>query len=281
MINRIKRSIKEFLRGDIPRTDHKPIVNKTFGVSDLKSIDIIFLVTVGRSGTKSFIDYLQKYSELNAYHAPKPCLATLGSLIWDSEVDEKCAQWCYFSAREKYLIDSYKKNIPFVDGDCKNLPLLPSLSEFFPRSKFLHITRNPVSFIVSGLNRGYFKNKDPVFWGHLKLNNRHSWALNFEEQVEMIADFWEIGNTLAKETRDLVGEERFITLRAEDFLSDSRYIDDALSVMGIDIANKNSGVLPRLNKNKKSQQFDREFIMDKVKERCPSAKNLYPELFDL
>lgn len=280
MINRLRRSVKEFFREDFNHIASKPVINDEFNIDDLRSLDVIFLLTVGRSGTKSLIDYLNRNSELYAVHAPTPSLATLGSLVWRSEVDESCAQWAYFSSREKYLIDSYKRGISFVDGDCKNLPLLPTLANFFPNSKFVHVVREPSKFIMSGLNRGYYTEKNPVFWGHLCPKDRDIWARDFRDQVTLIAKFWEEGNSLARKVKDITGESRFVTLRAEDFFQNSGLINEAFYKIGCENFGKDDAPLPKLNKNKKTEDFDSDLINEVVKEYCSSAQKIYPQLFE-
>lgn len=281
MINRVKELVRAYLIKESFDYHKFPIVHKKFKVDDLKSVDITFLVTVGRSGTKTLIDYLRKNSNLCALHAPKPCLATLGTLVWQREVDEISAQWSYFSAREKYLIESYQRNISFVDGDCKNLPLLPALSEFFPKSKFVHVVRDPVKFICSGLNRGYFLDKEPVFWGHLFSSKDSGIAEDIKGRIRLIAEFWEIGNVIAHNIREGIDKSRFVTLRSEDMFCDSRELEKAFSIIGFEeFSTVKSNALPKLNGNKIEKIYDYDLIVNAVKEYCPSAKIYYPNLFE-
>lgn len=278
MINRFKKSINVFFEKESIDFIRNPVVNHEFNIEDLKAVDVTFLVTVGRSGTKSLIDYLRNNSQFFAVHSPQPCLATLGSLLWMSEVEQSSAQWAYFSTREFYLVESYKRGLLFVDGDCKNLPLLPALSSFFPNSKFVHVVRNPVKFIRSGLNRGYYLEKNPIFWGHLCSTSSDLWARDLEDQIRLIAEFWEIGNVIAEEIQEKVGKKRFVTLKSEDMFRNSKEVEKAFNAIGIDHFNITKP-LPKLNKNKREKYYDDDMILSIIKNSCPSARKYYPELF--
>jgi len=280
MFGVLKKYAKRFLyKGDF-NFSRFPIIKGDADFSDLTSSDIIFLVTPGRSGTKSLIDYVRRNGSLCAVHAPKPCLATLGSLFWKDKVDRTAVQWSYFTARERYLYESYRRGIAFLDGDCKNLPLLPVLSEIYPSSKFVHVVRNPLAFVKSGLNRGYFVDKDPVFWGHLYFEKENRYAKNFDDQVKMIAEFWEISNKIASNLHEKLGAKRFVTLKSEDMFRNSGEIENAFNKIGFKLSefpiNK---ALPRLNKSKKPKVYDDRHILEIIEQNCPSAKLYYPEVF--
>jgi hypothetical protein len=280
MIEKAKAAIKSLLIKDEFDFSKYPVTTRDVDVQDLNFHNLVFLVTPGRSGTKSLIDYLLRHSNFCAVHAPKPCLATMGSLLWQKKIDKKSAQWAYFFAREKLIYESFRRGAPFVDGDCKNLPLLPVLSEFFPHSKFVHVVRNPIDFVKSGLNRGYYVEKDPIFWGHLFSGNDKPVGSNFEEQVQLIAEFWEISNVIAEDVANKVGPSRFNTLKSESMFKKSEEIVDVFESLGFGNFNSvSNGSLEKLNQNKKSKYYDEDLIFKIVKDKCPSAKIYYPEIF--
>ncbi|TLF45505.1 sulfotransferase [Halomonas urmiana] len=277
--NYIKQKVARKLNGDEVDFSSYPVVHDKVDLGDMVSHDVVFLLTTGRSGTKTLIEYLKENSGYCAIHAPKPSLATLGSLLWKKKVSEDSAQWAYFSAREKYLYELCRRGVPLIDGDCKNLPLLPALSDFFPNSKFVHVVRNPLDFVISGLDRGYFVDKDPLLWGHLFLRDDESLALSFEEQVMLIADFWEIANRIAEITEEKVGGHRFLTLKSENMFKDSEEIAKTFSGLGYKSFKRiKNGPAPVLNRNLTSSSYDISLVKCIIKDRCPSAKRYYPEV---
>lgn len=257
-----------------------PIVNSAGEFSDLKDQEIVFLITPGRSGTKTLIQYLQRNSDLFAIHAPTPWLATVGSLFWKNEVGVEGAKWAYYSSRESYLQMAYEMGLTFVDGDCKNLPLLPALADFFPNSKFVHVLRNPVKFVCSGLDRGYYTEKDAILWGHLLNDPQVFKANSFKQQVELISDFWESSNKIAEDIKNKVGSSRYVLLKSESMFSDGAQIYKTFDYLGIGKFNKvEKGNLSVMNNNKKRSVYNKDYIIDVLSSRCPSAKIYYPEIF--
>lgn len=281
ILNFMKKIVKFFSKNDgIEFYNSIPIKNSFIEFSDLKSNEIIFLVSPGRSGTKTLIQYLRKNSDLCAIHAPTPWLATVGSFFWKGEISEESAGWAYYSSRENYLKIACRRGLTFVDGDCKNLPLLPVLADFFPKSKFVHVVRNPLKFVCSGLDRGYYEKKDPVLWGHLLCDSQVSKADSFKHQVELIADFWEISNNIASEVRRKVGKSRYVFLKSESMFIEGAEIYEAFNDLGVGNFSKSQrGPLSVSNSNNLKNKYDEDFIVNIIRARCPSAKIYYPEIF--
>ena len=272
--------IKRFTGADeLESHSHKRQCKSAKSVEDIVDQDIVFLVTPGRSGTKTLIEYLKENSDLCAVHAATPWLASVGFKLWQGEISSDAAFWSYYACRERYLKFCYERDMVFVDGDCKNLPLLPALANFLPRSRFVHIYRDPVNFIISGLNRGYYQDKPPELWGHLYGDKKVVEASGFNERARLIADFWECSNRIASDIAGLVGSDRFASIKSEEMFMDHREIDKAFSGFGLgQFGQMDARALAVKNRNRLNRgDYDIDYLKSLVTERCESARVLYDD----
>lgn len=233
-------------------------------ISDVCSVESLFLITPGRSGTKSLVDFCKSNTSLYSVHAPTPWLASVGFSFHQGSITPDAARYAFYSAREKYLKDSYERDLVFFDGDCKNLPISLEIARLMPNSKFVHLVRDPRAFIKSGLARGYYQDKPCAMWGHLLPNKNYEFS-NPVSQVEKIAYFWNEANNIAEQAKAELGAARVLTIRAEDMFNDSGVACDALKVLGFGkylIEDNNPPSFKRLNVQKSGIPSSREALVE-------------------
>lgn len=247
-------------------------------INDVCSVESLFLITPGRSGTKSLVDFCKRNTPFYSVHAPTPWLASIGFAYHQGAITPDAARYAFYSAREKYLKDSYERNLVFFDGDCKNLPVSLEIARLLPNSKFLHLVRNPRSFIKSGLARGYYKEKPCEMWGHL-LPNQTCEKTRPVSQIEKIAYFWNEANNIAEYVKAELGASRVLTLRAEDMFDDSSVARDALNALGFGnyLVGDESQGLKKLNAQKGGIPSSKETLeeIERAIEDFCSTRSIY------
>jgi hypothetical protein len=217
---------------------------------DLLNVKTVFLITPGRSGTKSLVKWCAKNTEMLCYHAPKPWLATIGYLFHRKLISSDAARYAFYVSREKYLKQAFEYNKVLLDGDCKNLPLLKEISDLMPNSSFIHLVRNPESFVKSGISRGYYKDVPSQIWGHLEERVGNA-AISFKRQVEKIAWFWNEANKIAESIKAEVGPKRAVTIVSDKMFMRPKIIAEALDVLGLQ---KEIGFNPNVKLKKSNSQ---------------------------
>jgi len=203
-------------------------------VEDIRLTESIYLITPGRSGTKALIDFCANYTDIYCEHAPAPWLASIGYQYHQGIIGAEGAQYSFYACREQYLKKAFQQGRAFMDGDCKNLPLLPEIAKFLPNSKFIHIVRHPEKFIRSGLARGYYNSLSPELWGHLESNKKDD-SHTLKSQIQKIAFFWNEANLIAEKMKQTLGIERVATLLAEDMFRNPKTIITTLSLLDISL----------------------------------------------
>ena len=150
------------------------------------------ILSPGRSGTRWLANVLLDCSNSALIcHASPRTLAEPGYLFNQGLISDSEALGAYRYSRSFYLKYTSVLKKCFFDLDCKNTPLAPVIAANYENCKFVILIRDPIDFIKSGINRGYFRSKDPQAWGHLE-----EFPVDFvqessdEWQVFKIASFW-------------------------------------------------------------------------------------------
>jgi len=258
-----------------------PSVRSAQSIDDLQQLQIVFLITPGRSGTLSLVEYCSQTTSMYCEHAATPWLASVGYRFHRGRLSAEAAQWSYYACREKYLQTAYETGRSFLDGDCKNLPLLPALANFFPNARFLHIVRKPEKFVMSAYRRGYYQRLPAELWGHLEPESESD--INAPvTAIEKAAFFWNEANTIAEKMKSDLSENRIRTLVSEHFFNKPELILDALGDLGISCEIKtNQAPIEHLNKQVKNpvDRRERESDISKAVEKfCPTQALYYPDL---
>uniref|UniRef100_A4XTG3 Sulfotransferase family protein n=1 Tax=Ectopseudomonas mendocina (strain ymp) TaxID=399739 RepID=A4XTG3_ECTM1 len=240
---------------------------------ELINAEALFLITPGRSGTKSLIEYCKKNATMYSVHAPLPWLASTGYVYHQGKLSDEAAFAAFYAARETYLKAAFERDLVFFDGDCKNLPLTPVIARYMPNAKFLHVVRNPRSFIKSGLARGYYSNKSPEMWGHLSAPE------TLDGQIDKIAYFWNEANLIGERMKSDLGPQRVHTIIADEMFDEQKIILSAFDAVGLDrlFHTKAAGPLGKLNAQVGVNAIDSAIVarIDDAIARICTTRTLY------
>jgi len=256
--------------------------NQPACVSDLLSSTALFLISPGRSGTKSLVDLYSRYTSMYCLHSPTPWIASVGYLYHQKRISPESAKFGFYATREPYLIQAYQKQKVFFDGDCKNLPVTTEIADLLPEARFIHLVRRPEYFIQSGLARGYYKTTPHELWGHLTATEfARDESIPLKSQIEKIAFFWNEANCIAEKAKQKLGPHRVATLVAETVFTNPNQAFQALRQLGLEsVIQKNSGFSVRkLNSQKRKLVLSaatHDLIENTVRQMC-ETRSLYYE----
>jgi len=128
---------------------------------NLDRIKATAIVSTGRTGT-CFLARLLNRPELGlvALHEPDPTLVELG---YDVVTGRKSVEHAKnVILRERAKIFRIVGDKMYIESNGGLIFLLPALKELIPNLKVVHVVRNPVDFVRSGVNRCYYS-KGKVF----------------------------------------------------------------------------------------------------------------------
>lgn len=120
----------------------------------LDNTKVTVIVSTGRTGT-NFLARLLNRPELGliAKHEPPPDLGDLGNdFITGRKTLEQTKRGIL---RDRAKIFGAIGNDTYIESNSGLIFLLPALKELIPNLKVVHVVRNPLDFVQSGVNRSY------------------------------------------------------------------------------------------------------------------------------
>lgn len=213
------------------------------------------LISPGRSGSRWLANLLVETTDAYVCHATPTTLARAGYAYHHHRISEQRALCLYRRSRARFLAMAQRDDRHFIDLDCKVTPLVPVLARHYPHCKFVIALRDPVSFVKSGVRRGYFLNKSPRAWGHLEDHAIDQSRPLLEWQIYKIASFWNSVARLAQECF-VADPHRTHVLPCPAMFADPHCIAECLDWLELDhaplagsqafhaVANANRGAAP-------------------------------------
>ncbi len=230
--NKIERVLKR-LSNEPPINNFKRIKVR-LGINDFTEIEeYVWCLSTGRVGTQTISKLLQLNSNVLCKHEPQPVLFGL--------------------SKEAYNLNSGKNNpiineaIQMARGRLQGLNqkayietsphltfLAPHLLRVFPNSKFIHIIRNPVKVVQSGLKRKWYNGNTIDHW---RINPRNgdeiesSW--NEWSPTKKNIWSWVETNNWIQEFFEKLPKSKKMVLKSEDlFSADEHTIKNVFQFVG-------------------------------------------------
>jgi len=215
-------SWKEFIRKLYQRT-YFGKVQKKITLLELKSEEYrslenpVFIVSTGRCRTHWLTNIIADQKDVFVNHSPDIPFLKEGKLYYDyfeqqTEYEPFYTQ-LFFTARDKILLECAKRNLQYVETNNRITFALPVIKDKIYNSRFVHITRNPFDFIISGINRNWFEG-DGHDLGRITMHDTFEW--NKLNTIQKIGWLWfESNNFILKNTLDLKSDRYFFS-KSED-----------------------------------------------------------------
>lgn len=222
-----------------------------------------FVLSTGRCGTHLLTKLLALNDKFQVYHEPVPSLIYYSKFAFennDTKYDE--IKTAIDAARYEYIRDSYLLGLQFVETNNRITFFASQLSELYPKAKFIHLVRNPLTFVKSGLNRDWYTGKNSHDEGRIRLKG-NEWG-GFTN-TQKIAWLWENTNQFIESFKQKIVAERIITIRSEDLFKDVKYAESLFEflespMISRDKIEKVIGKPTNVSRGNKSSLTDDEFV---------------------
>lgn len=190
-----------------------------------------FVLSTGRCGTELLTKLFQTNRKLRAYHTPSPELVYYSKYAyenWSTKYNE--LQTAVDTARYELIRNSFILNKKYVETNNRITFFAYQLAQLYPKAKFIHLIRNPISFVKSGLKRDWYTGKNPHDEGRIELNDPEWTGYTNEKKIAWL---WNETNKFIESFKESVNRERTLTVFAENLFNkveESRRIFDFISV---------------------------------------------------
>jgi len=177
-----------------------------------------FVLSTGRCGTHLLTKLLSEHKKVDVYHAPSPELVYYSKYAFEN-ADNKGEEIKRIidAARYEYIRDSYLLEQQFVETNNRITFFALQLSLLYPESKFIHLIRDPVDFVKSGINRGWYSGSNEHDEGRIELNSEE-WT--HYSDAKKIAWLWETTNRYIENFKGEIGSQRVMMIKSEELFSD-------------------------------------------------------------
>ena len=121
-----------------------------------KSIEPVWVLSTGRTGTNTMTELLKLSPAIDAFHEPAPELFQFSYDYFMDQIDRRKARKSLIYLRDELVFRSLRDGFTFVETNNRVTYIADLLLQLYPSSKFIYIYRNPYDFIRSGMRRSYY-----------------------------------------------------------------------------------------------------------------------------
>lgn len=145
------------------KIDRKIPEHSLFQKQDWNSIQPVFIVSTGRTGTQFFAEFFNLFPSVRSLHEPQPDFLKLGIEYAQGLVDFETASRQIELKRRAYCHELKQEGIKlYVESNNRFFSLLKPLRAVFPHSKVIYIVRDGRDYVRSGISRVWYTEHDKV-----------------------------------------------------------------------------------------------------------------------
>jgi hypothetical protein len=217
------------------RAERPSIVRRTtlaeLEATGWRGVEPVFVLSTGRTGTALLSELLQLAGGVDVYHAPRPELVRVSRRAYEqigSDLDLFVE--VLKTSREELVLQSVRHGRVYVETNNRVTFLAPAAAVAFPEARFIHLTRDPTSFVRSGMRRNWYSGTHHHDVGRIVPVGADPAAAAWEgwSRPAKIAWLWNETNRFIVDFFATIPAERHLFARAEDLFTD---VDTARSLV--------------------------------------------------
>lgn len=119
----------------------------------------VFVLSTGRTGTKTLAALLALAKNVFVYHEPRPLLYGLSKLSYEYSNDDvvsKVLREAFFTVRKQMFDYSLDCNRGYIETSPQVTFMAPIILALIPNVRFIHLIRDPRMVVRSGMRRGWY-----------------------------------------------------------------------------------------------------------------------------
>jgi hypothetical protein len=120
-------------------------------------VEPVFVLSTGRTGAALLTELLLLADGVDVHHTPRPELVRVSRRAYE-EIGGNLDLFVevFKTAREELLLQSVRRGRRYVETNNRVTFFAPAAAVEFPDAKFIHLTRDPATFVRSGLRRNWY-----------------------------------------------------------------------------------------------------------------------------
>lgn len=238
----------------------------------------VFVLSPGRSGSLLLTRILELDRQLLPVHEPLPELGWHNTWALLHPEDVGRAADYFDGARYEFIRDAHLVGRRYIETNNRCTFFARAIVKLYPRARFIHLLRNPVSFVRSGLPRGWYTGKT-LYDASRPVGSGDEW--DRMDRTEKIAWLWQVTHEYVDDFKsDHPG--RVHTVIAEQLFSDGSEVDPIFRFLGCPVPDAKA--LRRVTRNRVNPNTKGNVTLSPADEqrilaRTPTARAYYSELY--
>lgn len=180
----------------------------------------VFVLSTGRCGTAFLTHLLESDDSLAVFHEPEPEFFYHTVMAHkEYESDPEKVKAVFDVARYELIRNVFINDKRYVETNNRVTFFANQIAELYPGSKFIHLVRNPESFVKSGLGRNWYSGNSLYDEGRIRSEDE-GWSQR--SQLEKIAWLWNETNSFIEEFKKNVSTDRTLYIKAEELFKNAK-----------------------------------------------------------
>lgn len=194
----------------------------------------LFVLSTGRTGTKTLAQLLSLSEETAAFHEPRPqLLKERQSARWEVKENERKYRHIFIRSRGARLLRAEWRNRIYAETSARLTFFAPVLVDLLPNAKFLFIHRDPTGVVQSGMKRGWYVDH-PADYARVRPVEGEPFFDRWEKMspFEKICWYWNVYNKFALRFCQQIDSSRVLKIQASE-LFDGKAVPQIFSFLDL------------------------------------------------
>jgi hypothetical protein len=177
----------------------------------------VFILSTGRTGTRFFEDYLNQTTDRAiCRHEPSPSrrFKFLSNLYLNHKTGTRRIIRIYLWSRRRLFRETGGRT--YVESSNFMFGCIPALNEHFEQIRIIHIVRDPVTYVKSHLNHGFWRGHKKFFAKHVPYWLEKLEVEDRSDPLQLLAARWNLVNS---QIRTYAGTNPYLLVRFEELFS--------------------------------------------------------------
>lgn len=262
---RVKKKLSEYAK----QNDITELYGKVHS-----DFDPVFVLSTGRCGTAFLTNLLQLKKDLQVFHEAYPEFFYHSGVAYKEHLLNNDKVSAIFDvARYELIRNTYIEGKKFIETNNRITFFAHQIAALYPNSKFIHLVRNPTSFVKSGLARNWYSGKSLYDEGRIRPDHSdwNNWS-----QIEKILWLWNETNSFAEEFKKGISADRFLFIKSEDLFRSPEVQNSIFDFIGSD---RPSDVSMKRRTSRKINEGAKYSLTQEQKEFMESQLQKFPLRF--
>ncbi len=218
----------------------KQLAQLAVGTAVRRSLRCLFVLSTGRVGTVTLTKLLSLSPKILARHEPGPLLLEETKRAYQqhplSAKEGTRLARVFATARARALFRTVRRTGLYAECSNRLTYLAPALANYFPRSRFIHLYRDPAATVRSGMRRRWYVDH-PWDGQRIAPLPDDPWAEHWNEwgPFERCCWFWNAVNEFALDMVDLLPPDRVYSTSMESLFASHDAAERVFTWLGIDV----------------------------------------------